>query len=102
MAAEGIPCSIGYLRPLHKHPLFQDALHGSLRSGFPLTSHYYGRQMDYRQVECPEAERLCREESLWIGQSAFLGTKQDMDDIADAFVKVQENAAELRSLAAVN
>ncbi len=100
--AEGIPCSTGYVRPLHKHPLFQDALHGSLRSGFPLTSHYYGRQMDYRQVECPEAERLCREETLWIGQSAFLGTTQDMDDIADAFVKVQENAAELRSLAAVN
>lgn len=102
VAAEGIPCSIGYVRPLHKHPLFQNALHGSLRSGFPLTSHYYGRQMDYRQVECPEAERLCREESLWIGHSAFLGTTQDMDDIADAFVKVQENAAELRSVAAVN
>ena len=58
--------------------------------------------MDYRQVECPEAERLCREETLWMGQSPFLGTKQDMDDIADAFVKVKENAAELRSLAAVN
>lgn len=102
VAAEGIPCSIGYVRPLHKHPLFQDALHGSLRSGFPLTSHYYGRQMDYRKVECPEAERLCREESLWIGHPPFLGTKQDMDDIADAFVKVQENATELRSVAAVN
>ena len=102
VAAEGIPCSMGYVRPLHKHPLFQDALHGALRSGFPLTSHYYGREMDYRQVECPEAERLCREESLWIGHPPFLGTKEDMDDIADAFVKVQENAAELRSLAAVN
>ncbi len=102
VAAEGIPCSMGYVRPLHKHPLFQDALHGALRSGFPLTSHYYGREMDYRRVECPEAERLCREESLWIGHPPFLGTKEDMDDIADAFVKVQENAAELRSLAAVN
>ena len=102
VAAEGIPCSMGYVRPLHKHPLFQDALHGALRSGFPLTSHYYGREMDYRQVECPEAERLCREESLWIGHPPFLGPKEDMDDIADAFVKVQENAAELRSLAAVN
>ena len=101
VAAEGIPCSMGYVRPLHKHPLFQDALHGALRSGFPLTSHYYGREMDYRRVECPEAERLCREESLWIGHPPFLGTKEDMDDIADAFVKVQENAAELRSLAAV-
>ena len=102
VAAEGVPCSSGYVRPLHKHPLFQNALHGALRSGFPLASHYYGRQMDYRRTECPQAERLCREETLWIGQPAFLGTKADMDDIADAFVKVQENAAELRSLAAVS
>jgi dTDP-4-amino-4,6-dideoxygalactose transaminase len=102
VAAEGIPCSAGYVRPLHKHPLFQDALHGALRSGFPLTSHYYGREMDYRQVECPAAERLCREETLWIGHPAFLGATQDMDDIADAFVKVKENAAELRSAAVVN
>jgi dTDP-4-amino-4,6-dideoxygalactose transaminase len=101
VAAEGVPCSIGYVRPLHKHPLFQNALHGSLRSGFPLTSHYYGREMDYRQVECPEAERLCREETLWMGHPPFLGATQDMDDIADAFIKVQENAAELRSLAEV-
>ena len=102
VAAEGVPCSLGYVRPLHKHPLFQNALHGSLRSGFPLTSHYYGREMDYRQVECPAAERLCREETLWMGHPAFLGTKQDMDDMADALLKVQENAAELRSQVAVN
>jgi len=95
--AEGIPCSRGYVRPVHKHPLFQNALHGALRSGFPLTSHYYGRRRDYRATHCPEAERMCREESLWIGQAVFLGTKQDMDDIANAFVKIKENADELRT-----
>ena len=82
-----------------KRPPWRWALPAS--SGFPLTSHYYGRAMDYRQTECPEAESLCREETLWMGHPAFLGTQADMDDIADAFVKVKEHAAELRSLAAV-
>jgi dTDP-4-amino-4,6-dideoxygalactose transaminase len=93
--AEGIPISGGYFWPVYKHPVFQDALNGSLRNGFPLTSSYYGRHLDYREVQCPEAERLCREESLWIGQPAFLGTHADMDDVANAFVKVKENADEL-------
>jgi dTDP-4-amino-4,6-dideoxygalactose transaminase len=97
--AEGIPVGEGYFAPVYKHPVFQDALHGALRSGFPLTSHYYGRQMDYRQVVCPAAERACAEICIRVGgQSMFLGTQQDMDSIVDAFVKVLENAGELASL----
>ena len=95
LAAEGIPVSEGYFAPVYKHPIFQNARHGALRRGFPLTSAEYGRYLDYRDVCCPEAERLCREETLWIGQAPFLGTRQDMDDIADAFLKIQEHAAEL-------
>jgi len=94
--AEGIPVGEGYFAPVYKHPVFQDALHGALRSGFPLTSHYYGRHMDYRQVYCPAAERACAEVCIRIGgQNMFLGTKEDMDAIADAFVKVLEHADEL-------
>jgi dTDP-4-amino-4,6-dideoxygalactose transaminase len=97
--AEGIPLHEGYFAPVYKHPIFQDALHGSLRNGFPLTSNYYGRQMDYRKVHCAEAERMCQEETIWISQAVFLGTKKDMDDIADAFLKVKEHAEELRAVA---
>jgi dTDP-4-amino-4,6-dideoxygalactose transaminase len=100
LAAEGIPCSAGYFAPVYKHPVFQDALHGALRDGFPLTSHYYGRRMDYRDVCCPEAERVCAEETLWIGQAAFLGSRREMDDIADAFVKIRDHADEMAAVAA--
>lgn len=97
--AEGIPVSEGYFAPVYRHPVFQNALTGALRNGFPLTSNYYGRTMDYRQVYCPVAERLCTEETLWIGQSVFLGTRKEMDDIADAFLKVRENVDELLTTA---
>jgi dTDP-4-amino-4,6-dideoxygalactose transaminase len=95
LVAEGIPISTGYFAPVYKHPVFQQALDGALRGGFPLTSPEYGLRMDYREVVCPAAERLCAEETLWIGQAPFLGTKEDMDDIADAFAKVKEHAGEL-------
>jgi dTDP-4-amino-4,6-dideoxygalactose transaminase len=94
--AEGIPCGEGYFAPVYKHPVFQNALTGALRSGFPLSSHYYGRHMDYREVCCPAAERACAEVCVRVaGQNVFLGTTRDMDDIADAFVKVKEHADEL-------
>ena len=97
--AEGIPVGEGYFAPVYKHPVFQNALTGALRSGFPLTSQYYGRRMDYREVSCPAAERACAETCIRIGgQSMFLGTTQDMDDIADAFLKVQKHAGELAAL----
>lgn len=45
------------------------------------------------------SERACAETCIRVGgQSMFLGTRQDMDDIADAFLKVREYAGELRSL----
>jgi dTDP-4-amino-4,6-dideoxygalactose transaminase len=93
--AEGIPCSEGYFAPVYRHPVFQDALHGALRNGFPLTSNYYGRKMDYRDVNCPQAERVCTEETLWIGQSVFLGSRKDVDDVAEAFAKVKAHAGEI-------
>lgn len=95
LRAEGIPISGGYFCPLYKHPVFQNALDGALSRGFPLTSHYYGRHLDYREVSCPEAERLCAEQTLWLGQSLLLGSTKDLDDVADAFIKIRENADEL-------
>jgi dTDP-4-amino-4,6-dideoxygalactose transaminase len=95
LVAEGIPVSMGYGSPVYKQPIFQRALDGALRGGFPLTGSHYGRDMDYQAVHCPQAERLCAEHTLWIGQPPFLGSKQDMDDIAEAFVKVKTHADEL-------
>ena len=46
--------------------------------------------------ECPVTERACFEEGVWFGQSMLLGTKKDMDDIAEAILKVKHHIDELR------
>jgi hypothetical protein len=42
-------------------------------------------------VHCPEAEKACKEEGVWLFQSMFLGDQSDMDDIVNAVKKVKEN-----------
>ena len=94
LQAEGIPVSGGYLKTVYQHPIFQEAP-TALPAGFPVRGGYYGREIDYADVYCPEAERLCREETMWFFQSMFLGTRKDMDDVAEAIVKIRANVDEL-------
>lgn len=91
LQAEGIPVSLGYLGPVYQHPVFQEAP-TSLVHGFPVAA----AGADYRGVHCPQAERLCREETLWISQSVLLGDRGDMDDIVVAVAKIRQHAVELR------
>jgi hypothetical protein len=50
---------------------------------------------ELRQTNCPNSDIIC-EQSIWLGQNIFLGTRADMDDIARAFEKVFENREALR------
>ena len=95
LQAEGIPARAGggQFCLLYRHPLFTNP-DFSLNRGYPLAARFSGREIDYRQVRCPEAERLCREEMMLIGHPTLLGTKEDMDDIIEAILKVKENADE--------
>jgi dTDP-4-amino-4,6-dideoxygalactose transaminase len=76
LRAEGIPCHGDFYAPVYKDPLFawQDA----------------GVEADYSDVHCPVAERAAYEESVWLPHQLFLGTKQDVEDIAAAVEKVTE------------
>jgi len=94
LAAEGIPAFGGYSFPLYKNPMFlnKQFINGS----FPLGTQYH-EDMDYTSFEskCPVSERACRYEAVWLPQNAFLGTREDMDDIARAIDKVITNKHEL-------
>ena len=92
MKAEGIDTYGGYPHPLHKMPLFQRA--GTGAEFCPISCPYYGRDVDYRQTDCPVAEQVCREAG-WMRQSILLGTREDMDDIVAAFHKVRNNVEQL-------
>lgn len=90
LAAEGVPVAEGYT-PLHKAPMFTRGADG--RSS---AERFSGLTLDFSSVNCPVSERLCATTGSWIYQKHFLGPESDMDQIAEAFRKVQRNAAALR------
>jgi dTDP-4-amino-4,6-dideoxygalactose transaminase len=90
MRAEGVPCGAGY-RPPAEYGLIEEQL--SSRGFQRLFSKQ--RLDEYReQLRLPDTERLCSE-VVTLFQSMFLGNKRDMDDIANAILKIQQNAEKL-------
>jgi dTDP-4-amino-4,6-dideoxygalactose transaminase len=92
LRAEGIPCSGGYPISLHRQPMFRDKAFGpylpQARQG-----------LDYRKVHCPNSDRICEEQGLWLEQSIFLGPAGDIDDIAEAFGKIHAQRTALATWA---
>ncbi len=90
ITAEGVPAIAGYMIPLYRQPLFQDLAFG------PYTAYKQTQpDLDYRRVSCPNCEEICYRQGVWLEQRFMLGTRQDMDDIADAFQKVYDQRQSL-------
>ena len=93
LRAEGVPCSSGYT-PLNKMPYIKDAL-----SSRAFQAIYSKEELDIdhymRENHCPANDQLC-EEAIWLFQSLLLGSKQDMDDIAEAIGRIQKNASDIK------
>ncbi|HET8546764.1 MAG TPA: DegT/DnrJ/EryC1/StrS family aminotransferase, partial [Bryobacteraceae bacterium] len=90
LRAEGIPASAGY-SPLNKEPLILATLQSR---GL---SRAYSKDRIARWQErnrCPENDRLC-EEAVWLPQHWLLGTREDMDQVAEAIKKIQTHASAL-------
>jgi dTDP-4-amino-4,6-dideoxygalactose transaminase len=88
LQAEGIPCSPGYT------PLYQM---NAIRNGIQRLKRFTGgSSADEMLPNCPVTERACAEEGVWFFQTMLLGTKKDMDDIANAVFKVKQQIDELR------
>ncbi len=85
LAAEGIPCFMGYPQPLYKQPLFQKK--NFLCYAIP-------EEVDYTNVICPVTEYACYEEAVWIMQNAMFGSKEDMKKFAEAIIKIQRSVLE--------
>ncbi len=90
LKAEGIPVGSAY-PPLNKEPYVEETL----------TSRGYRRIFSkerlarYReQNRCPHNDELCATH-LTLSHETLMGTKKDVDDIVEAFAKVQKNAAML-------
>ena len=90
LKAEGVPAAAGYA-PLNKESFLEDTF-GS--RGY---KRIYGERAlaDWRERNhCPQNDRLCQE-AVWLGQTMLLGSRNDMDQIAEAARKVHAHAARL-------
>ena len=88
--AEGVKISQGYLAPLYKQPIFKD------RVCYGNTSYPFNRDVSYDDGICPVCERICSEETIFHEMMRPFMTRDDLDDVLDAFHKVVENMDELR------
>jgi dTDP-4-amino-4,6-dideoxygalactose transaminase len=93
LQAEGIPCSSGY------NPLYTM---NAIKDWTARLERFSGAKDAGESVpNCPVTERACYEEGVWFFQTMMLGTKKDMDDIAEAIWKVKHNIDEVRDAQAV-
>jgi dTDP-4-amino-4,6-dideoxygalactose transaminase len=86
LRAEGIPCAAGYGWTLPRQPVFRNKAFGPYLASA-------ASRLDYtaQADRCVNADRLCRDQAIWLEQSLMLGTRADIDDIARAFEKVFEH-----------
>jgi len=90
LRAEGIPCSSGY-GPINKDRFFEHTLRSrNLQKIYSKQRLNRCRELNH----CPDNDQLCKE-AVWFSHNLLLGTKKDMDDIADAILKVYDNRSKL-------
>jgi dTDP-4-amino-4,6-dideoxygalactose transaminase len=82
LTAEGVPCYSGYV-PLYKEKVFD------LKASGNGAWCQVGRCIDYRAYaeQCPVCEEVCSD-AVWIMQHFLLGTRSDMESIAEAVGKI--------------
>jgi dTDP-4-amino-4,6-dideoxygalactose transaminase len=92
---EGPLVSCGYVAPLYLQPLYQQRIAYGSR-GCPFTPPWYDGQVSYARGLCPVTERL-HEKELFLHEMMRPGmTREDLDDVVKAFVKVWEHREALR------
>lgn len=91
LSAEGVPCSAGY----------GQMNRNAYVTGLAQNPHYlriYGEKTMKQWLErnhCPQNDKLSTEQGVWLTQTMLLGSKTDMEQIADAIRKIQKYAGEL-------
>jgi len=93
LRAEGISCGSGY-KPLNKEPFLEK----TLNSRFYQKLFSGQRLAEYRKAnECPKNDQLSRE-GLFFSQTYLLGSREDVDQIAEAVSRIQAHSSEIAKL----
>lgn len=91
---EGIPCDGLFYEPVYKSALFPVD-----PNEYPALSWGRPQPLDLKGTyHCPVSERAAYQEAVWLPHHLFLGSRKDVDDIANAVFKVCKYIGELRGL----
>jgi hypothetical protein len=90
LKAEGILADAGY-NPLNKEPFLERSLNSR---GFQAVFSPERLEKYRREINLPKNDELCATAFL-LEQNMLVGEKSDVDDVLEAFNKVQMNASEL-------
>lgn len=92
LGAEGISLSPYIARGLHREPWVDHIL----KSRVYQKTFSAQRLQQYREaMACPKCDQVCQEMAMIWASGPLLGTKDDMDDIANAILKLYENRDKL-------
>jgi len=93
--AEGVSLSPYIAAGLHTHPWVDHILDSRVYKKM-----YSARRLrQYREeLSCPVCDQVCREMAMIWASGPLLGTTEDMDDIANAVIKVYENRDQLNRI----
>jgi dTDP-4-amino-4,6-dideoxygalactose transaminase len=92
LRAEGVSLSPYITQGLHREPWIEHVLNQ------PVYKKMFSKkrlQRYRRESSCPNCDKVCREMAMIWASGPLLGTKEDMDDVADAIIKVYENRDKL-------
>ncbi len=87
LQAEGVPCGTAHNDPVYLYPAFQNIKRSLL----------HGNPMDYRQVHCPEAERVYHSEVVAMG-NRFMMDGANVERIVSAIAKIRRHLDELATV----
>lgn len=87
---EGVKIGLGYMQPLYHQPLFRQKI------AYGNTNYPFSETVNYGDDCCPMCEKICNSETIFHELMRPFMTKDDLNDVLDAFHKVAENLDELR------
>jgi dTDP-4-amino-4,6-dideoxygalactose transaminase len=95
LAAEGVPVSEGYVKPLYLQAMYQQRIARGSR-GCPWTCGHWQGEVSYGPGICPVTERLYERDLLLADVCRHPLTLEDAKDVGDAFEKVMTNVDAIR------
>jgi perosamine synthetase len=95
VAAEGVSLSPYIERGLHKEPWVENIVKTKV---YQKTFSARRLQQFREEMNCPKCDQVCEEMAMIWASGPLLGSQADMDDIADAILKVYENRDRLGTI----